>query len=225
MAHWSHNELIAFYRKKKGLKMKKLLCFILSLTILLGIPLSAAAREHRYTPLPTWSLTEDTTLPAGIRTAIRNQLGADYRPLLHIADSVNVAGSCMLIVEHKNMLYTLRVDYIAAIPVQGDNGYIVNKSSLKRFFQGSQEPGGWTLAAKKKLPAELAPAYKALLGKSFIPLLYCGSQAVNGTNYSVLCMSRTRVFTVIIHIGPDGKYTELRGQRSIVLTDALLPRR
>lgn len=56
--------------------------------------------------------------------------------------------------------------------------------------------GGWKLADFQagSLPEKAASAFAAvkdsLVGASYVPVLYCGSQVVRGTNYMILCEQR-----------------------------------
>ncbi len=53
--------------------------------------------------------------------------------------------------------------------------------------------GGWELAPMKAcdLPEVVATGFnavvKGLVGAKYIPVLYCGSQVVNGTNHMIIC--------------------------------------
>lgn len=206
--------------KMKGVfAMKKIISLLLLVVFLPGIPLSASASEWLTSPIHDWVFHYNRTVPGPMKTSLRNQLGTDYRPLLFVASCRAPDGEQVLILEHENTLYTVCASY-AHFPELDPNHdkFRISKESLDAFFEGDQKPGGWTIAGKKKLPTELAPAYKALLGKSFLPMLHCGTQVVaNGTNYVVLCMSKTKIFTVTIHIGTDGKYYEVKGQRKVLL--------
>lgn len=80
--------------------------------------------------------------------------------------------------------------------------------------------GGWKLDDFRgvKLPQKVATAFNAvtdgLMGASYIPLLYCGSQVVNGTNYAVIALQtlilaepKRRIVKMVINESTDGKYS------------------
>jgi len=58
-------------------------------------------------------------------------------------------------------------------------------------------PGGWKVEpAVGTMPEKVASAFAEKVGKLvgvvYTPLIYCGSQVVNGTNHMILCMGETR---------------------------------
>ena len=78
--------------------------------------------------------------------------------------------------------------------------------------------GSWTLADFKgcNLPQKAASAFTAvtggLTGAEYLPVLYVGSQLVNGTNHCILAIQTVitacpekRLVKVIINEGSDGK--------------------
>ena len=80
--------------------------------------------------------------------------------------------------------------------------------------------GGWKLEDFKgvKLPQKAASAFSTvadgMTGASYIPLLYCGTQVVNGTNYCfialqtlILAEPRKRIVKVIINESLSGQYS------------------
>ena len=80
--------------------------------------------------------------------------------------------------------------------------------------------GGWNIDEMKgcNLPQKVASAFTAvtggLVGAEYQPVLYVGSQVVNGTNYCVLALQTLvtsdapkRLVKMVIHEGTDGAYT------------------
>ena len=65
--------------------------------------------------------------------------------------------------------------------------------------------GGWEYADMKPcdLPQEVATAFSEafsrLMGTDFIPVLYVGSQVVNGMNYCIVCKTK-----MVVPNGADG---------------------
>ncbi len=52
--------------------------------------------------------------------------------------------------------------------------------------------GGWNVeVAVEKLPQKVATGFAQVFGEfagaGYVPLVYCGSQVVNGTNYMIIC--------------------------------------
>lgn len=81
--------------------------------------------------------------------------------------------------------------------------------------------GGWVVEENPsigKLPQELASGFytaaEHYTGMQLNPILYCGSQVVNGINYMVICEGtivtaapEKKILAVVVHSSPDGKYT------------------
>ncbi len=79
--------------------------------------------------------------------------------------------------------------------------------------------GGWIAEpAVGKMPQRLATGFTEVLehyvGASFVPVIYCGRQIVNGTNYMIICTSTKvtnppseGVVKVILNEGTDGEFT------------------
>ena len=77
--------------------------------------------------------------------------------------------------------------------------------------------GGWNIDEMKgcNLPQKVQSAFTAvtseLVGADYIPVLYVGSQQVNGMNYRVLCLQRLvipnaekKIVKMILHEELDG---------------------
>ena len=80
--------------------------------------------------------------------------------------------------------------------------------------------GGWKIENFKdvKLPQKAASVFsgavEGLTGAGYAPLLFIGTQIVNGTNYAfiaqqtlVLAEPKKRIVKMIVNEGLDGKYT------------------
>ena len=78
--------------------------------------------------------------------------------------------------------------------------------------------GGWDISGMKpcNLPQKVASALTAvtggLVGADYQPVLYVGSQVVNGTNYCIIALQRlvtrnpeTRLVKMIINESPTGE--------------------
>ncbi len=79
--------------------------------------------------------------------------------------------------------------------------------------------GGWKATpAVDKMPERVATgfgdAFASLVGATYTPVIYCGSQIVNGTNYMIICLSTKTtnpptegVAKVILNESPEGEFT------------------
>ncbi len=80
--------------------------------------------------------------------------------------------------------------------------------------------GGWELEEFRgiKMPQKAQSAFSAvtsgLTGASYLPLIFCGTQVVNGTNYAfialqtlILAEPRKRIVKLIVNESLDGKYS------------------
>ncbi len=80
--------------------------------------------------------------------------------------------------------------------------------------------GGWNFDEFKgvRLPQKAASAFSAaaegLTGASYVPLLYVGTQVVNGTNYAfialqtlILAEPKKRIVKLVINESSAGKYS------------------
>ncbi len=81
--------------------------------------------------------------------------------------------------------------------------------------------GGWVVEENLipgTLPQKLASGFytatKQYTGMQLNPILYCGSQLVNGTNYMIICEGtlvtaspKKEILAVIVHKSTDDKYT------------------
>ena len=82
-----------------------------------------------------------------------------------------------------------------------------------------QIPGGWNIADMTpcNLPQKAASAFSAalenLLGADYEPVLYVGTQIVNGTNYGVICKQSIpyrggayeHIVLMVLHTDTNGK--------------------
>lgn len=77
-----------------------------------------------------------------------------------------------------------------------------------------------------KLPQKVATGFSSamsqIVGAQYEPLVYCGSQVVNGTNHMIICkqtiVTRNRdvhVVTVVLHETLDGEFSILSIERIV----------
>ena len=77
--------------------------------------------------------------------------------------------------------------------------------------------GAWTLAKMEAvdLPEKAAAAFSkvtnGMVGAKYIPVLYCGEQLVNGTNYMIICKQtlvtnppEEHLVTIVINCSAQG---------------------
>lgn len=95
-------------------------------------------------------------------------------------------------------------------------------------------PGGWTPAPdfdlSGKMPEQVATGFveatKGLVGATYTPLIYGGSQIVHGTNYMLICKVAYVTYPEVNHLAkvvinqkPDGTIT---GGFSLVSIDIII---
>ena len=85
--------------------------------------------------------------------------------------------------------------------------------NLDTVFSNSPIFGSWKLAdlqpcdLPQKAASAFTAAFETLIGANYEPLLYCGKQVVNGTNYAIICKQSIpapgtpieRIALVVVH--------------------------
>lgn len=91
-------------------------------------------------------------------------------------------------------------------------------------------PGGWSVDPQMQacnLPQHVATAYteatKGLVGASYTPVLYCGSQVVNGTNYMLICKQVLATKEPLPALTKMTIHAPLQGEAVILNIEALEP--
>ncbi len=93
--------------------------------------------------------------------------------------------------------------------------------------------GGWNVevavgAMPEKVATGFAQVFEDIVGASYVPLVYCGSQIVNGTNYMIICEQTlitnppaNHVVKVVLHetLPEEG---EIMGEFSILYIETIV---
>ena len=88
--------------------------------------------------------------------------------------------------------------------------------------------GAWTLAKMDavSLPENVASAFsavtKGLVGAGYVPVLYCGEQIVNGTNYMIICKQTLVTNPPLEHLVAMVINCSVQGSCSIVSIDQIV---
>ena len=88
--------------------------------------------------------------------------------------------------------------------------------------------GAWKIAEMEpcKLPQGVATGFsevfKNIDGAGYIPVLYCGSQVVAGTNHAIICKQTLVTQTPVEHVVKVVLYENLGGQFQIISIENIL---